>query len=148
MLDGHENGVIDIAPKIHMLACVSCSWSDFASRLTLDKCRLDAISMTMFMHNVSAGEGQIPALLHEMSNSPNGDYFTIFMETLTSFFPSILYLPNPLKRYAEKIRIEFGKIAEEVWAGKDDAGMHAKVLDTLGNRDSIRFKTAEAYHFN
>ena len=98
------------------------------------RCRLDAISMTMFMHNVSASEGKIPELLHEVSNSPTGDYSVILMETLASIFPAILYLPNPMKTYTARIRKEFGAIAEEVWAGKDSVGMHAKVLDALGNR--------------
>ncbi|KAF8473770.1 cytochrome P450 [Gautieria morchelliformis] len=117
MLDEQKDGVLDIAPNIHMLA-------------------LDAISMTMFMHNVSASEGRIPSLLHEITNSPTGDYFTILVETLASIFPSTLYLPNPLKRYADNLRKEFGIIAEDVWAGKDGAGMHAKVLDALARQEN------------
>ncbi|KAF8512434.1 cytochrome P450 [Gautieria morchelliformis] len=95
MLDAQEDGVLDIAPNLHMLA-------------------LDAICMTMFMHNVSASKGRIPSLLHEITNSPT-DYFTILVETLAS--------------------IEFGIIAEDVWAGKG-AGMHAKVLDALARHEN------------
>ncbi|KAF8494762.1 cytochrome P450 [Gautieria morchelliformis] len=99
MLDGQEDGVLDIAPNLHMLA-------------------LDAICMSMFMHNVTASKGRIPSLLHEITNTPT-DYFTILVETLASIFPSALYLPNPLKRWADNLRKEFGVIAEDVWAGKE-----------------------------
>ncbi|KDR69692.1 hypothetical protein GALMADRAFT_255863 [Galerina marginata CBS 339.88] len=116
-LDGREVAVFDIAPKIHMLS-------------------LDAISMTMFMHNLSASKGKIPALLHQMSNSPAGDFWTILLETFASLFPYILYLPSPIKKYAHTLRTEFGNIAQEVWAGKDGGGMHAKVLDALGKAQS------------
>lgn len=100
--------------------------------LLTHKCRLDAISMTMFMHNLSASKGKIPALLHQMSNSPTGNFWTILLETFASLFPYLLYLPSPIKTYANTLRTEFGKIAQDVWAGKDGGGMHAKVLDALG----------------
>lgn len=112
LLDKTDDGIIDIAPNIHMLA-------------------LDAISMTMFMHNISASEGRIPSLLHEITNSPTANYFAILIEGLASIFPSLWLLPNPLKTYTNNLRSEFRKIAEEVWAGKEGAGMHAKVLDAL-----------------
>jgi hypothetical protein len=84
------------------------------------------------MQNLSASKGKIPALLHQMSNSPTGDFWTILLETFASLFPHLLYLPSPLKTYSHTLRTEFGKIAREVWAGKDGSGMHAKVLDALG----------------
>ena len=84
------------------------------------------------MHNLSASEGKIPALLHQMSNSPTGDFWMILLETFASLFPYLLYLPSSIKTYANTLRTEFGKIAQEVWAGKDGGGMHAKVLDALG----------------
>lgn len=56
----------------------------------------------------------------------------ILLETFASLFPYLLYLPSPIKRYANTLRTEFGRIAQEVWAGKDEGGMHAKVLDALG----------------
>ncbi|GJJ08426.1 hypothetical protein Clacol_002642 [Clathrus columnatus] len=132
LLETSSDGVIDIAPNIHMLAEISFV------------IRLDAISMTMFMHNISASEGRIPSLLHEITNSPTGDYFTVVAETLASLFPSILLLPNPLKSYTDNLRKEFTVIAEEVWSGKHGAGMHAKVLDALGpDHYKAKDKTAD-----
>jgi len=93
--------------------------------------------MTMFMHNLSSsstteGATDIPALLHSMSNSPSGDMVNILLGAFASLFPWLLYLPSPIKTYGDKLKYEFGKIAEEVWHGKEDSGMHAKVLDALG----------------
>ncbi|KAF8970724.1 cytochrome P450 [Flammula alnicola] len=116
ILDGQKTAVFDIGPNIHMLS-------------------LDAISMTMFMHNLGAGEGTIPKLLHDMTNSPTGDTLTSLLEAFASIFPQLLYLPSPLKTYGNKLRTEFGKIAEEVWSGKEGAGMHAKVLDALAKQE-------------
>lgn len=126
-----DDGIIDIAPNIHMLAFAHQFIRSFF--VLILQFRLDGISMTMFMYNISASEGRIPSLLHEITNSPTADYFTILIETLASIFPSLLLLPNPLKTYTNNLRSEFRKIAEEVWAGKEGAGMHAKVIDALGN---------------
>ncbi|KAF8462798.1 cytochrome P450 [Gautieria morchelliformis] len=102
-----RSGVLDIAPNLHMLA-------------------LDAICMTMFMHNVSASKGRIPSLLHEITNSP----------LITSLYcPFHSLSPQSLKRWADNLRKEFGIIAEDVWAGKG-AGMHAKVLDALARHEN------------
>ena len=87
--------------------------------------------MTMFTHNLSASKGTIPTLLHQMSNSPT-DFWTILLQAFGSHFPYLLYLPSPLKSYGNTLRTEFGKFAQDAWAGKDGSGMHAKVLDALG----------------
>lgn len=83
------------------------------------------------MHNISASKGRIPGLLQQMSNSPHGDFWTLLLETFASLFPYLLYLPSPIKVYANTLKSEFGRIAEEVWAGKEGAGMHAKVIEAL-----------------
>jgi len=114
-LDGREDGMSDIALIIHMLACVVLStvWHiPLVSKLKLY--RLDAISMTMFMHNVGTNEGKIPAL-HEITNPPTGDYFTTFMEISALIFPSILLLPNPIKRYAGNLIIWDDRIRSLGW---------------------------------
>ena len=114
-----------------MLSSVFSVFSDWWC-IYLCNHRLDAISMTMFMHNLSASKGKIPALLHQMSNSPTGDFWTILLEAFASLFPYLLYLPSPFKTYANTLRTEFGQFAQDVWAGRDGSTMHAKVLDALG----------------
>ncbi|KAF8994998.1 cytochrome P450 [Cyathus striatus] len=115
-LENSHTGILDIASGIHMLG-------------------MDAISTTMFMHNLSASEGKIPNLLHKINNSPSGSAFHIIMKRVASIFPYIVYLPSPIKSYADNLRHEFGAIAEEMWTGKDIVGMHAKLLDALGTFD-------------
>lgn len=98
--------------------------------------------MTMFMHNVSSsssleGSTDIPGLLHSISNSPTGDTVNILLGAFASLFPWLLYLPSPIRTYGDRLKHEFGKIAEEVWLGKEGAGMHAKVIDALGEPDNL-----------
>lgn len=110
------------------------------STMTHTSIQLDAISMTMFMHNLSAGKGRIPSLLHEMSNSPTGDLWTILLEAFASLFSCILYLPSPIKTYGNTLRTEFGKITQEVWDGIEGGGMHAKVIDALCESNVVFFE--------
>jgi len=88
--------------------------------------------MTMFMHNLSAAkDSKISKLLHQIMSPPDGD--SLLLSTLASVFPFLLKLPSAIKTWADGLRAELGVIAREVWDGKDGAGMHAKVLDSLNN---------------
>lgn len=88
--------------------------------------------MTMFGHNLSATEGKIPELLHNISNSPGGDMDTLMMKIFSTILPLLLKLPSPMKSWADNLRGELGTIAENVWSGKENAGLHSKLLDSLG----------------
>jgi hypothetical protein len=94
--------------------------------------RLDAISMTMFRHNLSATEGQIPELLNNIANAPKKDATTALLGVVVSYFPALLKLPSPMSKWAQLLRGELGKIAEEVYSdAQETKGMHSKVLDLM-----------------
>jgi hypothetical protein len=93
--------------------------------------RLDAITMTMFMYNVSASDSNIPALLNQMENSFKIGYLSIILEVLVSMFPVLINLPSPMKKWTVLVRAELLVMAEDMWSGKESVGMHAKVLDSL-----------------
>ncbi|PFH47745.1 hypothetical protein AMATHDRAFT_66969 [Amanita thiersii Skay4041] len=98
---------------------------------------LDAISMTMFMHNLSEAQDNIPSLLHNITNSPMPKEGAVLAETLVSIFPILLKIPTSIKRWADRLRTELGKIAENVWLGKVGIGMHAKLLDSLNQYQNL-----------
>lgn len=107
---------------------------------------LDAISMTMFAHNITAAEGpnSVKTILHTMLSGPSDE------DTLTNriamvaigAFPKLLALPNPMKSWASKLKAELGRIAQEVWdVGTRNAtvgGMDARVVEVLSMCLSIR----------
>ncbi|KAK7034769.1 hypothetical protein VNI00_012176 [Paramarasmius palmivorus] len=113
-LDGNESGIFDITPDIH--------------RLTLD-----AISMTMFAHDLSGGE--IPTILKRITHSPPDGPADVLLKTFASQFPVIMNLPSPMKKWCTELRTSLGAVAKEVWSGHEAAGMHAKLLTTLAKEN-------------
>ncbi|KAI0337143.1 cytochrome P450 [Trametopsis cervina] len=100
---------------------------------------LDAISMTMFAHNLSDSNGHIPELLDNIANGPaeNDSAFARVMGVLVATFPVLLQLPNPVSKWAKMLRTELGQIARKAWTDKLKAGgdMNAKVLELLGDHE-------------
>ncbi|TFK53023.1 cytochrome P450 [Heliocybe sulcata] len=112
-----DSTTFDIAPALHALT-------------------LDAISMSMFMHDTSTTSGSVPIsdLLHNITNAPRGNMLTLFLGSIVSMFPHLLSLPSPMKKWATTLRGELGKIAESVWSGtKNDIGLDAKLLKLLSH---------------
>lgn len=96
--------------------------------------------MTMFAHNLSAtsGSDSIASLLDNITNGPDASEDTTLNRLATVIigaFPRLLNLPNPMKRWADMLRTELGKIAQEVWdeAERNEVvgGMDARVLEVL-----------------
>ncbi|KAJ3846583.1 cytochrome P450 [Lentinula lateritia] len=106
--DAQINNIFDITPTVYMLT-------------------LDAISITMFNHNLSATKGEIPGLLNKIANAPNG----VALSALASLFPLLLHLPSPMKNWCQNLRTRLGIIAKEVWSGKEGAGDYASLLQSL-----------------
>ncbi|KAK0185513.1 cytochrome P450 [Armillaria mellea] len=96
---------------------------------------LDAISMTMFMHDLSTSNSDIPSLLHKITDSPAGNLSDIILSSFASRFPVILRLPSPMKRWCDDLRNSLGSVARNVLLGKETAGMHAKLLNALSEND-------------
>ncbi|EPQ51799.1 hypothetical protein GLOTRDRAFT_48029, partial [Gloeophyllum trabeum ATCC 11539] len=94
---------------------------------------LDAISMSMFMHDIDATNNTIPDLLQKFTNAPQENMLALFMGTIVSAFPRLLTLPSPMKTWAGNLRSELRSIAEGVWRGatSDAAGLDAKLLRLL-----------------
>ncbi|PFH47746.1 hypothetical protein AMATHDRAFT_42724 [Amanita thiersii Skay4041] len=142
-----QQSVHDVAQVFYDLAYrLTKKWTDhigasntktFNIALDLHILTLDAISMTMFMHNLSEAQDNIPALLHNITNSPMANRRSVLVETLVSIFPGLLRLPSPIKRWADQLRGELGSIAENVWLGKVGIGMHAKLLDSLSHYQNL-----------
>ncbi|TFY80391.1 hypothetical protein EWM64_g3618 [Hericium alpestre] len=120
-----ESAIFDISPLLHSFA-------------------VDAISMTMFAHNLSAGKEDIPGILHNIMNGPNVDSIAArCIGIFIGMFPQLLALPNPMKSWADKLRTELGKIANKVWdEGCSDAGMDAKIMQALSMFTTIHRKEA------
>ncbi|KAI0310795.1 cytochrome P450 [Amylostereum chailletii] len=99
---------------------------------------LDAISMTMFSHNLSTSSSSIPTLLNNISNGPSDEDTTLsrIATLVIGAYPRLLNLPNSMKTWADMLRTELGKIAQEVWdAGQRNesvGGMDARVLEVMG----------------
>ncbi|KAI0345465.1 cytochrome P450 [Trametopsis cervina] len=117
----------------------------------LHKFSLDAISMTMFAHNVSGGDGpnSVKTLLKNISDGPSGGDTTLSRVAVIviGLFPQLLALPNPLKKWAMMLRTELGKIAQEVWdTGKTNesvGGMDARVLEVLSQQSKAGEKISK-----
>ena len=100
---------------------------------------LNAISMTMFAHDVSVSSrpDSVAALMHNMANGPSGKDTTLrrLMTVVMRSYPILLGLPNPMQRWAKMLRAELGKIAQEVWdSGERNnvvGGMDARALEVL-----------------
>ncbi|KAI0319617.1 cytochrome P450 [Amylostereum chailletii] len=101
---------------------------------------LNAISMTMFAHDLSASSSTIPALLANLSNGPSEEDTPLnrIAAVVVGAYPQMLSLPNPMKTWANMLKTELGKIAQEAWdaAQRDETvgRMDAKVLEVL-NQD-------------
>ena len=113
-------------------------------------CRLDAISMTMFAHSVTASDGpnSVKTLLKNISDGPSDDDTTTnrIATIVIGLCPQLLAIPNPMKRWAVMLRTELGKIAQEVWEtgtrNEDVGGMDARILEVLSQyfgRHSVLF---------
>ncbi|PBK62201.1 cytochrome P450 [Armillaria solidipes] len=87
--------------------------------------------MTMFMHDLSTSNSDIPSLLHKITDSPAGNLSDIILSSFASRFPVILCLPSPMKRWCDDLRNSLGTVARNVLLGKEAAGMHTKLLNTL-----------------
>ncbi|KAG7442327.1 cytochrome P450 [Guyanagaster necrorhizus] len=96
---------------------------------------LDAISMTMFMYDISTSNSDIPTLLHKITDSPAGKLSDIIPSAFASRFPIILRLPSPMKRWCDDLRSSLGAVARNVLSGKEAAGMHAKLLNSLSESE-------------
>lgn len=123
ILGDKDCGIFDIAPSLHTLT-------------------LDAISMSMFMHDIGATNNTIPDLLQKFTNAPQETMLALFMGTIVSAFPRLLTLPSPMKTWAGNLRSELRSIAEGVWRGatSDAAGLDAKLLRLLNERGEAMSK--------
>ncbi len=83
------------------------------------------------MHDLSTLNSDIPFLLHKITDSPAGNLSDIILSSFASCFPVILYLPSPMKHWCDDLRNTLGTVARNVLLGKEAAGMHAKILNTL-----------------
>ncbi|EIN09200.1 cytochrome P450 [Punctularia strigosozonata HHB-11173 SS5] len=98
---------------------------------------MDAISMTMFMHDCSASGSEIRDLLHKITNAPGaGDDVgvgTMLAGAVISKVPRLFpILPSPMKKWADHLRTRLGSVAERVWQeGATSSNMDAKILDLL-----------------
>lgn len=101
--------------------------------------------MTMFAHNlsISSGSVSITALLDNFSNGPHDEDTTLnrIIATVIGAFPRLLSLPNPMKKWADMLRSELGKIAQEVWEAAERnevvGGMDARVLEIFSRWTQI-----------
>ncbi|CCM04915.1 uncharacterized protein FIBRA_07112 [Fibroporia radiculosa] len=96
---------------------------------------LDAISMTTFAYDVGNSDQSIPNLIAKISDVPETTGTLIAMSLIT-LFPSLLYLPNPMKQWTTMLRTELGKIADIVWTQNVEErglGMHSKLLDSMND---------------
>ncbi|KAI0083055.1 cytochrome P450 [Irpex rosettiformis] len=113
---------------------------------------LDAISMTMFAHSVTASDGpnSVKALLKNISDGPSGEDTAAnrIAAIVIGMCPQLLALPNPMKKWATMLRTELGKIAQEVWdigsRNKDVGGMDARVLEVLSQQSKAGVKISKA----
>jgi hypothetical protein len=98
--------------------------------------RLDAISLTMFGYKVTApppGRRSISTILEAFSSSEPMVEKDALLGALADTFPQLLKLPNPLKRAADELRTELGRIAREVWSGGPGSRLgDARLLDLIG----------------
>lgn len=100
---------------------------------------MNAISMTMFAHNlsISTGSQSIATLLDNITNGPDdtSTFTNKLAAVVINAFPRLLSLPNPMKRWADMLRTELGKIAQDVWDASERnevvGGMDARVLEVL-----------------
>ncbi|KIP02439.1 hypothetical protein PHLGIDRAFT_39271, partial [Phlebiopsis gigantea 11061_1 CR5-6] len=80
---------------------------------------MNAISMTMFAHNlsISTGSQSIATFLDSITNGPDdtSTFANKLAAVVINAFPRLLSLPNPMKRWADMLRTELGKIAQDVW---------------------------------
>ncbi|KAE9405485.1 cytochrome P450 [Gymnopus androsaceus JB14] len=97
----------------------------------IQRLTLDAISMTMFSYDLTTAKSNIPILLQKITNSPPSGKLMILLESLAEKFPVMLNLPSPMKSWCNTLRKSLGVIAEDVWSGREGAGMHAKLLNVL-----------------
>ncbi|KAA1477771.1 cytochrome P450 [Dentipellis sp. KUC8613] len=91
---------------------------------------VDAISMTMLKHNMSASMGNTGRILRRITKRPFGALFTylvgLFMKLLSYAGIELL---SPI-RAARVLHGEIRAIAEGVWSNvTQESGMHAKLLD-------------------
>lgn len=94
--------------------------------------------MAMFAHNPSASSGadSLATLIHSVTNGISEEDTTLnrLAAITIGAFPSLLNIPNPMKRFATMMR-ELGKIAEEIWDAAERnevvGGMDARVLEVF-----------------
>ncbi|TFY51147.1 hypothetical protein EVG20_g11142 [Dentipellis fragilis] len=132
----------EVSPVIFNLANQLCShWkhtiengevnsATFDIREPILALTLDAISMTMLKHNMSASMGKTARILRRITKKPFG---TALFTYLAGLFMRLLSygveLPSPI-RAARVLRGEIRAIAEDGWANvAEESGMHAKILD-------------------
>ena len=99
--------------------------------------RLNAISMTMFAHNIADSSDSVASLLGKIANGPHPPDTTLnrLAAIIIGAYPRLLMLPNPMKRWANMLQAELGKIAQDVWDAAERnevvGGMDARVLEVL-----------------
>lgn len=108
-------------------------------------CRLNAISMTMFAHNVCDSSDSVASLLEKIANGPHGPDTTLnrLAAIVIGAYPRLLNLPNPMKHWADMLQVELGRIAEDVWDAAERnevvGGMDARVLEVLSTRFTLLY---------
>ncbi|KAK7061093.1 hypothetical protein VNI00_000828, partial [Paramarasmius palmivorus] len=130
-LDGNESCILNITPDVHRLTYVHLILIAKVASSVIKDPSLDAISMTMFAHDLSGGD--IAGILQKITHSPPDGPADVLLKAFISQFPVVMNLPSARKDWCAELKQSLGAVAREVWSGHESAGMHAKLLNTWEN---------------
>ena len=93
----------------------------------------------MFAHDVNAhaGSESVADLLIKITNGPPDEdtYWNRIAAIVIGAWPELLNIPNPMKHWADMLRTELGRIAQDAWdaAERDEivGGMDARAIEVL-----------------
>lgn len=126
-------GTFDVSRRIQVLTYVLAPRT-LATLFLTSKNRTDAVSRTGFAYSIADSSGPIPDLLDRLRGLED-NHFTVLLQLLLNKLPFLVNLPNPVTKKWNNLRVELGKIADEVWEkGIVNKGFHSKLLDAIGER--------------
>ncbi|KAF9465678.1 cytochrome P450 [Collybia nuda] len=95
----------------------------------------DAFSRTGFAYSIADSSGPIADLLDRLRGLED-NHFTVLLQLILNKLPFLVNIPNPVTKKWRRLRIELGKIADEVWdKGITEKKFHSKLLDGIGKQD-------------
>lgn len=122
--------IIDLLKRIQVLTQVSLAWENDIPVTVLFS--TDAISRTAFAYSIQDSSGPIPELLKRLGNLDE-NLFTVILQLIMNKIPWLVNIPNPVTKKWARLRIELGKVADDVWdKGVVNEGFHSKLLDAIG----------------